>query len=149
MPLIEAKGLTKKFRQAVKEPGLVGSLRHLFTRQYRDKMAVDHIDLSVEAGESVAYLGPNGAGKSTTIKMLTGILVPTEGRLIVDGLVPHERRQQNARKMGVVFGQRHSCGGTSPSSSRSTSPATCTRSRPSGTRRTSANSPSCSGSRIS
>ena len=106
MPLIEARGLTKKFRQAVKEPGLVGSLKHFFTRQYRDKMAVDHIDLSVEAGESVAYLGPNGAGKSTTIKMLTGILVPTSGSLIVDGLVPSEKRQQNARKIGVVFGQR-------------------------------------------
>lgn len=106
MPLIEARGLTKKFRQAVKEPGLVGSLKHFFTRQYRDKVAVDHIDLEVEAGESVAYLGPNGAGKSTTIKMLTGILVPTSGSLIVDGLVPYERRQQNARKIGVVFGQR-------------------------------------------
>jgi ABC-2 type transport system ATP-binding protein len=106
MPLIEAKGLTKSFRQAVKEPGLVGSLKHFFTRQYKDKLAVDHIDLSVEAGESVAYLGPNGAGKSTTIKMLTGILVPTSGSLIVDGLVPHQKRQQNARNIGVVFGQR-------------------------------------------
>jgi len=106
MPLIEARGLTKKFRQAVKEPGLVGSLSHFFSRQYRDKMAVDHIDLAVEAGESVAYLGPNGAGKSTTIKMLTGILVPTSGSLVVDGLVPSEKRQQNARKIGVVFGQR-------------------------------------------
>jgi ABC-2 type transport system ATP-binding protein len=104
--LIEASGLTKKFRQAVKEPGLVGSLKHFFTRQYKDKLAVDHIDLSVEAGESVAYLGPNGAGKSTTIKMLTGILVPTSGTLIVDGLVPHLKRQQNARNIGVVFGQR-------------------------------------------
>ena len=106
MALIEASGLTKKFRQAVKEPGLVGSLKHFFTRQYKDKLAVDHIDLSVEAGESVAYLGPNGAGKSTTIKMLTGILVPTSGSLIVNGLVPHEKRQQNARNIGVVFGQR-------------------------------------------
>ena len=106
MALIEASGLTKKFRQAVKEPGLVGSLKHFFTRQYKDKLAVDHIDLRVEAGESVAYLGPNGAGKSTTIKMLTGILVPTSGSLIVDGLVPHMKRQQNARNIGVVFGQR-------------------------------------------
>jgi ABC-2 type transport system ATP-binding protein len=106
MPLIEARGLTKKFRQAVKEPGLVGSFKHFFTRKYKDKLAVDHIDLSIEAGESVAYLGPNGAGKSTTIKMLTGILVPTSGSLIVDGLVPYEKRQQNARKIGVVFGQR-------------------------------------------
>jgi len=106
MPLIEAKGLTKQFRQAVKEPGLVGSLKHFVTRKYSDKVAVDHIDLSIEAGESVAYLGPNGAGKSTTIKMLTGILVPTSGSLIVDGLVPHEKRQQNAKNIGVVFGQR-------------------------------------------
>lgn len=106
MPLIEARGLTKKFRQAVKEPGLVGSLKHFFTRQYKDKLAVDHIDFNVEAGESVAYLGPNGAGKSTTIKMLTGILVPTSGSLVVDGLVPHEKRQQNAKNIGVVFGQR-------------------------------------------
>ena len=106
MPLIEAKGLTKQFRQAVKEPGLVGSLKHFVTRKYSDKIAVDHIDLSIEAGESVAYLGPNGAGKSTTIKMLTGILVPTSGSLIVDGLVPHEKRQQNAMNIGVVFGQR-------------------------------------------
>jgi ABC-2 type transport system ATP-binding protein len=106
LPLIEAKGLTKKFRQAVKEPGLVGSLKHFFNRQYKDKLAVDHIDFGVEAGESVAYLGPNGAGKSTTIKMLTGILVPTSGSLVVDGLVPHEKRQQNARNIGVVFGQR-------------------------------------------
>jgi ABC-2 type transport system ATP-binding protein len=106
VPLIEARGLTKKFRQAVKEPGLVGSLKHFFSRKYKDKLAVDHIDFSVEAGESVAYLGPNGAGKSTTIKMLTGILVPTSGSLVVDGLVPHEKRQQNARTIGVVFGQR-------------------------------------------
>jgi ABC-2 type transport system ATP-binding protein len=106
VPQIEAKGLTKQFRQAVKDPGLVGSLKHFVTRTYKDKMAVDHIDLAIEAGESVAYLGPNGAGKSTTIKMLTGILVPTSGSLVVDGIVPYEHRQENARKIGVVFGQR-------------------------------------------
>lgn len=106
MPLIEAKGLTKQFRQAVKDPGLIGSLKHFVTRTYKDKLAVDHIDLAIEAGESVAYLGPNGAGKSTTIKMLTGILVPTSGSLMVDGVVPYEKRMQNARNIGVVFGQR-------------------------------------------
>ena len=106
MPLIEAHGLTKKFRQAVKEPGLAGSMKHFFTRKFKDKLAVDNIDLSIEAGESVAYLGPNGAGKSTTIKMFTGILVPTSGSLVVNGLVPYEKRQQNARNIGVVFGQR-------------------------------------------
>jgi ABC-2 type transport system ATP-binding protein len=107
-PLIEARGLTKHFRQAVKDPGLSGAVKHFFHRRYQDKVAVDHIDLAIEAGESVAYLGPNGAGKSTTIKMLTGILVPSSGGLVVNDLVPYEKRQQNARNIGVVFGQRTS-----------------------------------------
>ena len=62
--------------------------------------------MSLEAGELVGYIGPNGAGKSTTIKMLTGILVPTSGEIRVAGLVPHEERKRNARNIGVVFGQR-------------------------------------------
>jgi ABC-2 type transport system ATP-binding protein len=64
------------------------------------------LDLAVEAGEAVAYVGPNGAGKSTTIKMLTGILVPTAGEVRVAGIVPHRDRVGNARRIGVVFGQR-------------------------------------------
>ena len=106
MPIIEAEGLTKSFRNAIKKPGLAGSIEHLFTRRYTDKTAVDHINLQVDEGEAVAYIGPNGAGKSTTIKMLTGILVPTAGRVTVDGLTPHRQREENARKIGVVFGQR-------------------------------------------
>lgn len=106
MRMIEAAALTKKFRHAVKPPGLAGSLKHLFTRAYTEKTAVDHINLSINEGEAVAYIGPNGAGKSTTIKMLTGILVPTSGVVTVDGLTPHKRREANAKKIGVVFGQR-------------------------------------------
>jgi ABC-2 type transport system ATP-binding protein len=106
MAIIEAEGLTKVIRNAVKPPGLAGSLKHLFTREYTEKTAVDHIRLHVEAGEAVAYIGPNGAGKSTTIKMLTGILVPTSGTVTVDGLIPHKQREANAREIGVVFGQR-------------------------------------------
>lgn len=106
MSIIEATALTKRFRQAVKGPGLAGAVRHLFTQHYREKVAVDGIDLRIEAGEAVAYVGPNGAGKSTTIKMLTGILVPTSGQVVVDGLVPHRQRMANAQKIGVVFGQR-------------------------------------------
>ncbi|HUH07326.1 MAG TPA: ATP-binding cassette domain-containing protein [Egibacteraceae bacterium] len=104
--MIEARRLTKRFRQAVKEPGLAGTLKHLARPRYREQVAVDAIDLTIEAGEAVAYVGPNGAGKSTTIKMLTGILVPTEGHLTVNGLVPHENRIENGRRIGVVFGQR-------------------------------------------
>jgi ABC-2 type transport system ATP-binding protein len=91
--IIHAEGLTREF--------VVGR-----RRARRRVSAVDGIDLSVEPGESVGFLGPNGAGKSTTIKMLTGILVPTAGRLRVCDLDPVTRRRELARRIGVVFGQR-------------------------------------------
>ena len=106
MALIETQRLTKVFRTPVKDPGLSGSIKHLFTRRFSDRVAVDGVDLTIDRGEAVAYVGPNGAGKSTTIKMLTGILVPTAGEVHVDGIVPHRKRIQNARNIGVVFGQR-------------------------------------------
>lgn len=105
-PIIQASGLTKRFRRAVKRPGIAGALRHLVRGQYQDVTAVDSIDLTVNAGESVAYVGPNGAGKSTTVKLLTGILVPTAGEVTVCDLTPFENRVANARNIGVVFGQR-------------------------------------------
>ncbi len=104
--LIEASELRRVFRRADKGPGLRGSLRHLVERRYTENVAVDGIDLRVDRGEAVAYVGPNGAGKSTTVKLLTGILVPTSGEVRVDGLVPHRNRIENARRIGVVFGQR-------------------------------------------
>ena len=104
--LIEASNLTKVFRRADKGSGLRGSLRHLVERRFVEHVAVNHIDLSIDAGEAVAYVGPNGAGKSTTVKMLTGILVPTSGDINVAGRVPHRERIENARNIGVVFGQR-------------------------------------------
>lgn len=87
-------------------PGAAGALRTLFSRAYEDKVAVSDVNMDLEAGELVGYIGPNGAGKSTTIKMLTGILVPTSGSIEVGGIVPHEHRNANARNIGVVFGQR-------------------------------------------
>jgi ABC-2 type transport system ATP-binding protein len=104
--LIEASDLRRVFRRPDKGPGLKGSLRHLVERRYTENVAVDGINLRVDAGEAVAYVGPNGAGKSTTVKLLTGILVPTSGEVRVDGLVPHQNRIENARRVGVVFGQR-------------------------------------------
>ncbi|MFI5533449.1 ATP-binding cassette domain-containing protein [Kitasatospora sp. NPDC051853] len=77
-----------------------------FRREKRTVRAVDGLSFRVEAGECVGYIGPNGAGKSTTIKMLTGILVPTAGRLRVAGVEPARERVQLARRIGVVFGQR-------------------------------------------
>jgi ABC-2 type transport system ATP-binding protein len=105
-PLIRARALTKTFRRPDKGPGLAGSARHLITRKYTEHHAIDGIDLDVAAGEAVAYVGRNGAGKSTTVKLLTGILVPSSGEVRVAGVVPHQDRIANARNIGVVFGQR-------------------------------------------
>ncbi len=106
MPIIETRDLRKVFRTIKRQPGLGGTLRTLFSRDYVEKAAVEGVTMSLEAGELVGYIGPNGAGKSTTIKMLTGILVPTSGDVVVAGLVPYQRRKENARNIGVVFGQR-------------------------------------------
>lgn len=106
MPMIETFGLTKVFRRPVKSEGLAGSIKHLFTRRYSDHVAVRDVSLAVEPGEAVAYVGPNGAGKSTTVKLLSGILVPTAGEVRVAGVVPHRDRMANARNIGVLFGQR-------------------------------------------
>lgn len=106
MALIETVGLTKVFRRPDKQPGLKGALRHLGQRRFTEHVAVAGVDLTIKDGEAVAYVGPNGAGKSTTIKMLAGILVPTAGTVMVGGLVPHRQRSENARQIGVVFGQR-------------------------------------------
>jgi ABC-2 type transport system ATP-binding protein len=104
--VIHVAGLVKEFRRPQRVEGFAGGLRTLFTRRYVVTRAVDDVSFDIAAGELVGYLGPNGAGKSTTIKMLTGILVPTAGVVEVGGLVPWRERERNASQIGVVFGQR-------------------------------------------
>lgn len=104
--LIEVQNLEKSFRVAQHRAGLLGALGSLLHREYRVVRAVRDVSFGIERGEMVGCLGPNGAGKSTTIKMLTGILVPSGGRVEVLGMVPHRRRQQVAQRIGVVFGLR-------------------------------------------
>jgi len=106
MPMIETRDVRKVFRTVRRVPGAFGALRTLFSRSYDERAAVDGVTMSLEAGELVGYIGPNGAGKSTTIKMLTGILVPTSGDVKVAGIVPYADRKANGRNIGVVFGQR-------------------------------------------
>jgi ABC-2 type transport system ATP-binding protein len=103
---IEARHLVRVFRTARRAAGLRGTLRSLIAPEMVTLTAVAGVSFSVRQGELLALLGPNGAGKSTTIKMLTGILVPTEGEAIVAGLVPYRERERNARNIGAVFGQR-------------------------------------------
>jgi ABC-2 type transport system ATP-binding protein len=104
--LIQVEDLQKTFARPVRRPGPLGAVRSLFAQEYREVRAVDGVSFDVGAGEMVGYLGPNGAGKSTTLKMLTGILVPSGGRVEVGGLVPHRQRVAHVRRIGVVFGQR-------------------------------------------
>ncbi len=106
MAVIEVQNLSKVFRISKKDPGLGGAVKALFGPRYEDKVAVNGISFAVNAGEMVGYIGVNGAGKSTTIKMLTGILLPTSGQARVLGRDPHRQRVANAREVGVVFGQR-------------------------------------------
>ena len=104
--IIEIKNVSKEFKVLNRREGLKGSLKDLFSRDYKTVKAVDNISMTIEQGEIVGYLGPNGAGKSTTIKMMTGVLEPTSGEILVGGNVPYQNRTKNAQEIGVVFGQR-------------------------------------------
>lgn len=104
--MIEAESLSKTFRIARRRPGLLGGLRSIIDPQVRIVPAVHELSLHIDRGEMIGLVGPNGAGKSTTIKMLTGILMPSGGRVRVAGLNPMRQRRELASRIGVVFGQR-------------------------------------------
>jgi ABC-2 type transport system ATP-binding protein len=106
MPQILVDGLSKRFRVAERRPGMLGAVRGLVHRRYREVDALRDVNFAIEAGELVGYIGPNGAGKSTTIKILAGILTPSNGRCEVRGLVPWRDRIRHVAAIGVVFGQR-------------------------------------------
>ena len=106
MKIISVKDLSKTFKKPIREEGLKGMVKALFSRKYEEVRAVDGISFDIEEGEIVGYIGANGAGKSTTIKMMCGILHPTGGSVRVDGLDFEKNRQQINREMGVVFGQK-------------------------------------------
>jgi ABC-2 type transport system ATP-binding protein len=106
MPQILVEALTKSYRVAERAPGVAGALAGLLRRRWREVHALVDLSFSLEAGELLAFIGPNGAGKSTTVKILSGILRPTSGRVEVGGLVPYEDRLRHVARIGVVFGQR-------------------------------------------
>lgn len=103
---LQVEGLTKEFRTFDRKEGLRGALVNLFHRQYKTVTAVGDISFDIKPGEMVGYIGPNGAGKSTTIKMLTGILLPTSGHVRCNGFEPWSQRAQYTHTIGAVFGQR-------------------------------------------
>lgn len=106
MSFIEVTNLCKEYRIAKQEKGITGAVKSLFHREYTVKEAVKNVSFSLDKGEVVGYIGPNGAGKSTTIKMLSGVLLPTGGVAKIGDIIPYENRKENAKRIGVVFGQR-------------------------------------------
>ena len=104
--MIKVEHISKDFVSARKYPGFKGAVKSLFSNEKIVKRAVDDISFTIDDGEIVGYIGSNGAGKSTTIKMMTGILTPTQGECLVNGVDPNKKRKQNAQNIGVVFGQR-------------------------------------------
>lgn len=107
MPAIEVANLTKTFQIYEKKPGLGGALSAFFKRTYKDFTAVDNLSFSIDEGELVGFIGPNGAGKTTTLKMLSGLLYPTSGRIEVVGHKPFERKDTFLRQISLVMGQKN------------------------------------------
>jgi len=106
MAIIDVENLSKVYRIPVKEEGIAGTLRHLLNRQYRDVDAVKSISFTIAPGEVVGFLGANGAGKTTTLKMLTGLIYPSGGRLSVAGYEPFRRDPEFLRQITLVMGQK-------------------------------------------
>nr|WP_281418894.1 ATP-binding cassette domain-containing protein [Vallitalea pronyensis] len=104
--MIKVENLTKIYKCQKRKEGFGNTIKSLFKREYEEKIAVDNISFDIGKGEIIGFIGPNGAGKSTTIKMLVGILVPSKGSIIVNDLIPYKSRIENAKKIGVVFGQK-------------------------------------------
>lgn len=105
--MITVEHLRKEFTYYKKMTGIKGSLHNLFHRESLTKEAVRDISFSVEKGEMIGFLGPNGAGKTTTLKMLSGILYPTDGKIQVDGFIPWERKNEFKRRISIVMGQKN------------------------------------------
>jgi ABC-2 type transport system ATP-binding protein len=105
-PVVTAERLSKSFRVKVRDPGLKGAFRALVRPRYRDVHAVRDVTFRIDPGEIVAFLGPNGAGKTTTLKMLTGLLYPTSGRVEVAGFVPWSGGPDFKRRIALVLGNR-------------------------------------------
>ena len=107
MAIIEIRGLSKSYKVYRKKEGLGASIRGLFRREHHLVRAVRSIDLDVEQGEFVAFLGPNGAGKTTTLKLLSGVINPTDGIAHVMGHVPWKRENAYRRRFALVMGQKN------------------------------------------
>ena len=104
--MITMENVCKSYKVAKRNAGFGEACRALFHREYEMIHALDNVSFTIDDGEMVGYIGPNGAGKSSTIKILSGILTPDSGTVLVDGRIPYKNRIDHVREIGVVFGQR-------------------------------------------
>ncbi|OGK27614.1 ABC transporter [Candidatus Roizmanbacteria bacterium RIFCSPHIGHO2_02_FULL_40_13b] len=107
MSLISVKNLTKSFSSYKKQPGLSGSIKSLFKREYQKTLAVNDISFEIKKGELVGFIGPNGAGKTTTLKCLSGLIYPTSGSVHVADFKPFDRKNEFLKKISLVMGQKN------------------------------------------
>ena len=107
MPAIEVNNLSKTYRVYRKREGLLASITGLFHREYSEVHAVDKVSFQIDQGEMVAFLGPNGAGKTTTLKLLSGLIFPSDGDARVLGFTPWERHNEYRRRFSLVMGQKN------------------------------------------
>jgi ABC-2 type transport system ATP-binding protein len=106
MSMITVEHLAKMYPVAKKQPGLAGTFRHFFHREFTQISAVQDVSFQIEPGEVVGFLGPTGAGKTTTLKMLTGLIHPTAGKIEVAGQIPFRRKPSFLEKITLVMGQK-------------------------------------------
>ena len=104
--MITMEHVCKSYRIAKRNAGFKEACKALFRREYEVIQALNDVSFTIGDGEMVGYIGPNGAGKSSTIKILSGILTPDSGTVLVDGRIPHRNRIEHVSRIGVVFGQR-------------------------------------------
>ena len=107
MPAVEVTRLKKYYQVHQKEPGLWGSIKSLIRRRYYDVRAVDDVSFTINEGELIGFIGPNGAGKTTTLKVLSGLLYPTAGRVSVLGHDPYKREAALQKQFSLVMGQKN------------------------------------------
>ena len=106
MDIINVKNLCKTYKVVKRDSGFGNAIKSFFKRDYRYVKAVQNVSFNIKKGEIVGYIGPNGAGKSTTIKMLSGILKPDSGEMVINGMDPVKDRIKYVKEIGVVFGQK-------------------------------------------
>jgi len=103
---IQTENLSKQFKISLKKPGLKGAIHSFFNKEYKIVHALKNISFQINRGELVGFLGPNGAGKTTTLKLLSGLLYPTSGKMTILGYVPFKREELFLKKFSMVMGQR-------------------------------------------